>query len=321
MHGLCGSGGVETLEGIFLTHGHKDHVGGLSSLLQAFPTEAVYYSGSDAFSYQEILPWELAEAQGAEAIPLRGDEVLDLGGVEARVWLPPVPDRENENNNSLVLMLTHGSIRMLLMGDAEQEEEQMLMMEVPDLRADLLKLGHHGEDDASTPAFLHRVQPSIGLIAGNMEENPESVDPVVTARLEAENIQPWYSECDGLGLDFCSDGTAIYTEVLKDRPLPQSLKLQFQEVNRKDQTVVLKNTGDQEADLEGAILYSLRRDEVFFFPEGTCLGPGESLRVSCTDSPIPGDLTWDQPEIWQKKRDDARIYDRNLNLICEDPAR
>ena len=47
---------IDSLDGIFLTHGHKDHAGGLETLLQAFSTKSVYYWKEDKYSYKEIFP-------------------------------------------------------------------------------------------------------------------------------------------------------------------------------------------------------------------------------------------------------------------------
>ena len=312
--------GIRTLDGIFLTHGHKDHAGCLDILLQCFPTEAVYYSGSDSFSYHEILPWDCAEKRGSRAAALKGGEILDLGGVTAEVFIPPVTDPENENNNSLILKLTHGDCSCLMMGDAELQEERQLMDSRMDLQADILKLGHHGEDDATSPAFLDLVKPSIGLVAGNEEENPQSMDPMIADLLKSRDVRCWYSECPGLALEFTSDGNTFTQSVLADRELPGSLSLSISRADRKNQRITIRNQGEDTADLSGSLLYSLRRDEVFRFPDGTSLEPGGELTVACLDADEPGDLTWEQESVWQKKRDDALLFDENLNLLDLSPA-
>ncbi len=166
--------GVEKLDGIFLSHGHKDHAGCLEPLLEDLPVDRVYISKSDHVSYTEIDPSEIVSRfEQTELVELNSGESLDLGGAEAAVWIPPVVDEENANNNSLILRVVHGANSFLLMGDCELEEDLLMKTDFP-LQSTLLKLGHHGETDASSPAFLDVVKPDIALISGNAQENPDS---------------------------------------------------------------------------------------------------------------------------------------------------
>ena len=311
--------GVEKLEGIFLSHGHKDHAGCLEPLLEDLPVESVYISRADHVSYTEIDPREiLPRFENTRLVELEGGEVLDLGGAQATVRIPPTVDAENANNNSLILRVVHGANSFLLMGDCELEEEAMLIKSDLPLRSTVLKLGHHGETDASSPAFLDAVKPEIGLIAGNAEENPDSENPFVAALLEQRGIEAFYSR--GPSLDFCSDGSKLEIREVEDRELPRTLDLHFAEVDRKGQAVTVRNDGSSAADLTGCTLISERGDEIYHFPAGTVLEAGETLTVVCRDSEISGELVWDQDSVWKKKGDRALLYDRNMNLLDDDPA-
>ena len=310
--------GVEQLDGIFLSHGHKDHAGSLDLLLEAFPTGRVYYSGLDDQSYHDILPEEICAAHDVPAEALQGGETMDLGGVTAQVWIPDQVDPENENNNSLVLRLKHGKITMLLTGDAEEGEEERMVQTGFAQKADLLKLGHHGEDDASSTVFLDKVKPSIALIAGNQEENPESVNDTITQRLQERNIQAYYSEGDPM--DFTSDGKLLRMQRLEEPEWPAGPQLVFDSVDRAGQRVVIRNAGQTPADLGGCLLYSVRGEEQFVFPRGTVLQAGASIAVVCQGMEEDGALVWPEEKVWRKKRDDALLYDRTMILLAEDAA-
>ena len=311
--------GIDRLDGIFLTHGHKDHAGCLEPLLEDLPVDRVYISRMDTVSYTEIDPREIVPRfVNTELVELEGGEVLDLGGAEAQIWIPPSVDFDNANNNSLIMRVTHGTQTFLLMGDAELEEEAELMKSDFPLESTVLKLGHHGETDASSSAFLDQVRPQIALIAGNADENPDSENPVISERLEQRGIETYYSK--GASLDFCSDGSQLTIRKVEERELPCDINLEFAEVNRKEQAVTIRNISDGIADLTGCTLISERGDEIYHFPKGTFLEPDMELTVVCRDSNIKGDLVWNMDSVWKKHRDTALLYDMNMNLLDSDPA-
>ena len=308
---------VAKLDGIFLSHGHKDHAGCLKPLLEDMPVDKVYISKSDTVSYTEIKPRDfLPEFKDTQLVELIGGESFDLGGVQADVWIPPIVDYENENNNSLILKITHGENSFLLMGDVEMEEEAVFMNSDFPLKSKVLKLGHHGETDATSAEFLDRVNPEIAIIAGNAEENPDSENPFVASLLKNRNIDYYYSK--GPSLDFISDGKEISIKDVEEKEFKQEINIKFSSVQRKAQKVTIKNEGETSADLYGCTLISERGDEIYHFPKGTILAPGEEISVVCKDSEEQGELIWNEESVWRKRKDNALLYDKNMNLLDSD---
>ena len=78
----------------------------------------------------------------------------------------------------MVLLVRYGAVRFLLVGDAERAEEAWLLArDSLALRADVLKVGHHGSSTSTTPRFLRAVRPSVALVsvgAGNTYGHPSA---------------------------------------------------------------------------------------------------------------------------------------------------
>jgi competence protein ComEC len=107
--------------------------------------------------------------------------------------------QHDANETSVVVRVDYGSRRLLFTGDAEASEEAWLVERVgcAALRADVLKLGHHGSRTSTTPAFLAAVSPRLAIAsvgAGNRYGHPA---PAVVARLAEAAIPLWRTDEDG----------------------------------------------------------------------------------------------------------------------------
>ncbi|OQB20345.1 MAG: ComEC family competence protein [Firmicutes bacterium ADurb.Bin182] len=198
--------GVSELQAVILTHGHKDHAGGLKKLLGKYPSKTVYTSSLDysTFSAKELD--SISEAGAEHALLSKGD-VLEFGEANFIVLAPAVADPKEENNNSLVIRVLYGDTAFLLMGDALLETEQDIVNICYDLGADVIKLGHHGQDDATSAALLDAVKPSYAVITGNRAEDDDIPGKRVAALLDQKEIPYYMNEGDHLAVDFISDGS------------------------------------------------------------------------------------------------------------------
>jgi competence protein ComEC len=108
----------------------------------------------------------------------------------------PVRDAKEDNDLSLVYHVQIESVRLLFMGDLGIAGELQLIKNNPDLKSDVLKLGHHGSKTSSSLMFLERVQARIALIsAGKNNYGHPSRD--VMERLERLAIRPLVSQTSG----------------------------------------------------------------------------------------------------------------------------
>ncbi len=196
--------GVEELEYLIVTHPHPDHLGNAAAAAREFGARRLRDNGQRIDRFDAILTRERAEEYERE---FRGDDnysvlkagdSITAGELAIDVLWPPVPAPSDDwNTNSLVLMAHYREFRALLTGDLNIPGERMLLTaDGPDLRADLLKLGHHGAGDASSPEFVAAVSPEVAVVS--VGPNPWGYpDEEMLGRLEAAGIRLYRTDRDG----------------------------------------------------------------------------------------------------------------------------
>ncbi|GBD11872.1 ComE operon protein 3 [bacterium HR23] len=157
---------------LIATNPDADHIGGLIEVLRRFPVGEVLVSGdiNTTRTYEDFL--DALDASGAPVRVPRMGERFPLGeGVMVEVLNPSEPRFPDRNNNSVVVKVTLGAVSFLLMGDAERLAEERLVASGVDLRADVLKMGHHGSRTSTWPFFVERVRPRVAVYSAG-KDNP-----------------------------------------------------------------------------------------------------------------------------------------------------
>ncbi len=160
--------GVNALDGLILTHGDSQHIGGASGLCADFQPRLVHDAAlKDRSSTRRALHVALAQNGRPKRLLQRGDTLTFAPRVRLAVLFPPANlERSSADDKALVLRLEGAGVRVLLMSDAGFNTEQWLLENEPDLRADLLVKGEHGKDHSGTPDFLRRVDPRAIIASG-----------------------------------------------------------------------------------------------------------------------------------------------------------
>ena len=148
--------GIDRLTGVIITHTDKDHAGGIAQLVDSdIEIENVYASAYYNKKKESKHPAVKAlKGTGRSVVFLASGDELPLDGGSLKVLGPLEKDGEKENNNSLVLLAEGGGGSMLLAGDMEFPEEDSLLKAGLIPHADVLKVGNHGEDDATSNALI-----------------------------------------------------------------------------------------------------------------------------------------------------------------------
>ena len=164
-----------------LSHPHLDHVGGAASVLRALRPaaywDAAFAGGGEA--YRASLA--LADTLGVPWRRVHPGDTLAADGVVVEFLAPDsawTAALRDPNEASTIAVVRYGAVRFLLVGDAEGGEEGWLVRHAgPQLRADVLKVGHHGSRTSSSPAFLAAVRPRLALVSvglGNSYGHPDA---------------------------------------------------------------------------------------------------------------------------------------------------
>lgn len=172
---------IDALPLVVLTHMHADHVGGLSAALGGRSVGAVAVSPvhEPAWAFERVR--RASADAGAPLLELRAGQRLSWPGLVLDVLAPLSPpihldseDGTTVNDVSVVIRATTALGRVLLTGDVELSAQSALLASGADLRADVLKVPHHGSR-YSDPAFLAAVHPRLALVsvgAGNSYGHP-----------------------------------------------------------------------------------------------------------------------------------------------------
>ena len=173
--------GVTRIPLLVITHFHLDHVGGIAGVVHGRSVDRVLVSPlADPVSGVRDLVAALGQRRDLIHIPRVGESMTVGVGSDAVTLTVLGPDhafhntRSDPNNSSVVLMAVSHGRRILLTGDADVEAQDALLASGTDLRADVLKVPHHGSA-YTDPAFLAAVHARIALIsvgAGNDYGHP-----------------------------------------------------------------------------------------------------------------------------------------------------
>ncbi len=310
---LCG---VKKLDAVFLTHTHSDHIGGMEALTRKYEVGKLYSAeiSEDKKDGENKIDKLAAELSLNHEKLKAGDTVSLVPDVCFEVLGPIKYNVEDDNNNSLVLKLKVNGKTLLFTGDMEFEEEQTLLSAGTELSADILKVGNHGNPDATSDQFAQAVSPEVAVISTDTAVDEDSANVRVKAALK--DAQIFVTQDYGCGVLLTAD---INGEINISNPQPEksNASIEISAIDKSSQVVTLKNNGN-DTDISGYFIFSEKGSEIFVFPEGAMFKAGGTLTVACTGG--NGDFIWEDKKVWNTKKDDAGIlYDACGNEISRKP--
>lgn len=178
--------GIDRLDLVIATHAHSDHIGSMDEVLNAISADEVWYPEYRHGTKTETNFLTAATNCGATIRQPALGEKYDLGGATVTVLGPVKCDYSTDdhyddpNDMSIVVMVQYGDNKFLFTGDLEKtdkaETDMVDYWDADVLKADVLKVGHHGSDTSTSYYFLRTVDPTWAVISvgeGNKYNHPK----------------------------------------------------------------------------------------------------------------------------------------------------
>ncbi len=167
---------ITSLDAVIITHSDYDHNGALENLQNEFTVKEVYTM--DDF--------------------MKVDNTLTIQGLVIRnynIW--DYSEKEDNNYRSGVYSFTIKKKNFLIMGDAPKEVERRMIKEEPELKTDVIKIGHHGSNTSSDFTFLQALNPSLAIISCGEKNKYGHPHKETTITLESLSIPYRRTDIEG----------------------------------------------------------------------------------------------------------------------------
>lgn len=223
--------GIDRINHLVFSHGHADHVQGLSNILGNMTVDHAYSNGYFTTDFQWVL--RDLESRGVEHTVLTAGDKFQIGDVKFDILWPlkenvavsPQNDSkaaygpgstEDMNNSSIVMKMIYGENTVLFTGDLYVSGEAAFlkhyMKDLSVLKSDFLKIMHHGAETSSSEEMVKAISPSYGVSMGTRTMTKEVYDRY--AGVGCNVYMSWmngniYVSMDGKKIEMTADNPEI----------------------------------------------------------------------------------------------------------------
>ena len=202
---------INTFDYIIATHPHEDHIGGLDYIIREFNVDNYLETNikQDNYTYQEIIK-ETDKKNIKRQVPKIDDEIKIDDLIFKILYLDD--NIEDINNSSIIIRLEYKNTSYLFMADANKDEEIKILDK--DIKSDVLKVGHHGSQYATSANLLEKVKPRYSIISCGLNNDYGFPKQVTLDKLNKINSKIYRTDQDHT-IKLISDGENINIETLE----------------------------------------------------------------------------------------------------------
>lgn len=202
--------GLDAVDVVVLSHPHSDHECGLPGLMKLEPPRMVLDIGPKWRSKEHKEFLRAVRSCGAKYRIARRGQTLDLGdGVKATILNPsPEADPADLNEESIVMRVTYKRVAIMLDADAGSTAEKDILDSGANVRAQVLQVGHHGSDSATSAEWLAAVRPKVAIISCARRSQYHFPSRRVTGRLASCGARTYVTGRSG-AVTVTTDGASV----------------------------------------------------------------------------------------------------------------
>ncbi|MGE4284162.1 MAG: ComEC/Rec2 family competence protein, partial [Clostridia bacterium] len=257
---------VKKIDIVVGSHPHADHIGSLDEIINSFEIGKVYLpkASHNTQTFENLL---LAiKNKGLKVTTAAAGTNIELDSeVIAEIIAPNSTSYESLNNYSAVIRLMFGDTAFLFSGDAEDISEEEILNKGHNIKADVLKVGHHGSNTSTTSAFLKAVSPSYGIIMVGSDNEYGHPTVETLSRLKGAGVEIFRTDESGTVIAV-SDGRSVTFETQKFSPVkPNAPPKQEEKISTEKQTNDNANTNVY-IDANGKGLIKGSKSKIYHIP-------------------------------------------------------
>ena len=198
--------GYDRIDYLIATHPHADHIGSMQDIVLEYDIGDIYMPkvSTNTKTYENLLT-AIDDKNLTIKKAYKGVKIIDEDELDVSILSPTKDEYDNLNNYSAVLKLTYKNVSYLFMGDSEEEVEENIL---DDVKADVIKIAHHGSNSSSSLEFLKKVSPTYAVISVGEDNSYNHPHKEVLDRLEEIGSIVYRTDLDG-NIIISTDGNKI----------------------------------------------------------------------------------------------------------------
>lgn len=226
---------IDKIDAIVATHPHADHIGGMAEIINEFVVDKIYMPkvAHTSKTYENLLL--TIKNKNLKVNTAKAGTTIDLGNkIKIEVMAPNSENYNNLNDYSAVVKIEYENVSFLFTGDAEAiSEKEMVEKYGNKLKANVLKVGHHGSTTSTTLNFLNTVSPEYAIISVGENNsyghpNQETLDKLKNIDVfRTDKLGTIVAKTDGQTINFAFEKTfteeitPVPTEPVPTEPIPE----------------------------------------------------------------------------------------------------